>query len=354
MRSGRCSIPKLFHPQFGEYLFHIASNINEKSELLEFLAMVKLKQKKLKWAIKQKEAGMKNKVLAERVGVGVRRFQQLCARYRETGQIPGLSTKRRPQRPLTIEEKTVIDGALAESGLKGAVSLRLHIIKHGGKSISHNKIHKHLLEKGVSREDPKKKKQRKYCRYEREHSFSLVHLDWHVSGVIAGKHVCVVEDDASRQIISGGEFDQPLAEQNIDLIRRALETSGSGYSASIREVNTDRGSQFYANKYDTTREKGMSEFELFLQQNCLKHILSRRNHPQTNGKEERWFRTYEENRGRFSSFVEFVEWYNDRIHLGLSRRQGITPNEAIVSRLQPESLLGLFWRLVENGSAKTS
>jgi putative transposase len=297
---------------------------------------------------------MRNKVLAERVGVGVRRFQQLYARYKETGRIPRLSMKRRPQRPLTIEEKLVIDCALDDSGLRGAVSLRLHILKHGGRSISHNKIHQHLLEKGVSHEDPKKKKQRKYCRYERQHSFSLIHLDWHESKLIPGKHVCVVEDDASRRILSGGEFDQPLAEQNIDLVRQALDLSQSEYSASLREVNTDRGSQFYANKYDTTGEKGVSEFELFLQQKGLKHILSRRNHPQTNGKEERWFRTYEENRSRFSSFEEFVKWYNNRIHLGLSRREGITPNEAILNRLQPESLLGLFWRQIENGTTKTS
>ena len=83
-----------------------------------------------------------------------------------------------------------------------------------------------------------------------------------------------------------------------------------------------------------------------MQENNIKHIPSRRNHPQTNGKEERWFRTYEENRHKFKSFNEFIKWYNDRIHLGLSRKEGITPNEMIINKLQPESILGLFFRQI--------
>ncbi len=40
-------------------------------------------------------------------------------------------------------------------------------------------------------------------------------------------------------------------------------------------------------------------------------------------------------------------WYNNRIHLGLNRREGVTPDEAIVRKLRPESLLGLFFRMVD-------
>jgi len=43
--------------------------------------MVKLKEKKLKWALTQKDK--KNKELAKICGVKVRRFQQLKAYYRK-------------------------------------------------------------------------------------------------------------------------------------------------------------------------------------------------------------------------------------------------------------------------------
>lgn len=96
-----------------------------------------------------------------------------------SGTIPELNKNRRPRRILTEEEKGIIEKALKESLLEGAVKLRLHIKKHFGMNIPHNKIHEYLLRSSISKEDPKKKKQRTYKLYQREHSFSLVHLDWH-------------------------------------------------------------------------------------------------------------------------------------------------------------------------------
>jgi len=331
-----------------EYLPYVQASIREKSDLLHFLGMVKLKQRKLKWAIKKKDRmGAKNRELAYVVGVSVRRFQQLYAEYRKTGRIPKLNPCRRPKREITNEEKELILKTMEESKLKGANMLELHIRKYHKVKISHNKIHGFLISQGIAREDPKKKKQRKYCRYERDHSFSLVHLDWHDSRILPGRSVCAVEDDASRKILAGGEFDASLANTSIALVQAAMKSAAEEYSAVIREVNTDMGTQFYSTKYDRDGEKGKNIFELFLADSGVNHIVSSRNHPQTNGKEERWFRTYEENRGQFASFGEFVAWYNDRIHLGLSRKEGITPDEAVVSRLQPESLVGLFCRMIE-------
>ena len=306
--------------------------------------MVKLKEKRLEWALKQKEKGKLNKELIIYLGIKKRRFQQLCAEYRQTGEVPKLNKKRRPKTFLNEEQKELIRTAVKESKIEGALALRLYISKYYGKLIPRNKLHNFLLKEGVSKEDPKKKKQRKYCRYERKHSFSLVHLDWHVSKAIPNKQLCVVEDDASRLIICGGEFDDSKAENNIYLMNKAIDIAYERYSATIREANTDKGSQFYTNKFDKNGEKGMSEYEIFLREHKIKHIPSRRNHPQTNGKEERWFRTYEKNRHKFKSFEDFIEWYNNRIHLGLSRTEGITPNEAVINKLQPSSILGLFFR----------
>jgi len=49
---------------------------------------------------------------------------------------------------------------------------------------------------------------------------------------------------------------------------------------SPREMLTDRGSQFYANEGEH-KEKGQSEFERFLSEKEIHHILCRVNHPQT-------------------------------------------------------------------------
>jgi len=80
-------------------------------------------------------------------------------------------------------------------------------------NFSHNKIHKVLLEHGLANENKEKKKRRKaWIRYERKHSLTAMHLDWHTSKV-NGKEVCVVQDDSSRCILAGGEFEAATTEK---------------------------------------------------------------------------------------------------------------------------------------------
>jgi transposase InsO family protein len=309
--------------------------------------MVRLKERKLAWAFKQKEKGEKNKELAFLVGVKKRRFQQLYAEYKMTGRIPELNWKRRPKIKLNSEEEMLINKALEESKMNGAVYIGLFIKKYYNKNISHNKIHEYLLREKIAKEDKEKQKQRVYKFYERDHSFSLVHLDWHDSDCIPGKHVCVVEDDASRKILSGGEFDNEYESYVIKLVKEATNLAYQEYSAVIRECNTDQGTQFYGTKKDSEGERSRKEFEEFLEKIHIKHIPSRKHHPETNGKEERWFGTYEKKRMLFKTFKEFINWYNNKLNLGLSRKEGITPNEAIQNKLQPEAILGLFFRLID-------
>ena len=309
--------------------------------------MVSRKERKLEWAFKEKEKGIKNKDLAYMCGIGIRWFQKLYAEYKMSGKIPKLNWNRRPKIYLSEEQTSFIDKAIKDGKLHSALYLKLYIKKYYGKDIPHNKIHQYLLKKGIAEEDEKKKKQRVYRLYERDHSFSLGHLDWHVSKCIPGKQVCILIDDASRKVISGGEFDNALEDHAIQIVKEGIKIAYKDYSSVWKQMNTDKGSQFYANKKDSEGEKAKSRFEIFLEKNNIKHIPSRRNHPQTNGKNERWFRTYEENRGRYKTFKEFIRWYNDKIHLGLSRKEGITPNEAIGFKLQPEAILGLFFRRFE-------
>jgi len=308
--------------------------------------MVKLTDKRIKWGVKKvisRKLGTKE--VAEIYEVTQRRFQELVKEYKETGIYPVMKKERRPKAELSKGDKELIDKAIQESLLLNSVALRLYIEEYYNKKLPYNKIHKYLLSKGISKEEEKKKRQRKYCRYERDHSFSLVHLDWHESKVIKGKFVCVVEDDASRLILCGAEFNNSKENNNLDLMKQAIKIAHRKYSSIIREVNTDKGSQFYCNKYNNNGTRGRSDFELFLAEQRIHHIPSRRNHPQTNGKNERWFRTYKENRGKFKSFDEFVRWYNNRIHLGLNRKKAMIPNKVVINRLQPESILGLFLRL---------
>ena len=130
--------------------------------------------------------------------------------------------------------------------------------------IPHNTIHKIMLEKGFAKEQQSKKKRRKpWIRYEREHSLSAVHMDWHISKAVPGKRVCVVLDDASRKILSGGEFSNATAENSVLPLKEALEHCRSNYNLSIRECISDYGTEFFADKRDKQGYAG-HVFEVFL------------------------------------------------------------------------------------------
>ncbi len=270
--------------------------------------------------------------------VSQRRIQQLVKQYKETGEYPVLNQKRRPKTYLSEEQRKIIKQAYSESYF-GARLLRYHIKKRYKQNIPQNKIHEYLLEVGIAKPDPKKQKKRKRCRYERKHSLSLIHADWLE---YEEKQVIGYEDDASRKILSIGEFNNATTDNAIEVLKVA-EQEAEEFNGLIQSINTDRGSQFYPNKRDKNGDAD-SVFQDYLKIRGIMHIPSRRSNPQTNGKIERWFQEYIKHRHKFKSVNKFKDWYNDRIHGSLKLEWGETPNEAFIKKLQPESILGLFFK----------
>lgn len=167
--------------------------------------MQKLSKKKIKWIIRWHHRGKSNKYLAECQGVTERRVRQILSEYKRTGKVtiklPGRRKKTTP-----IEHIKLIINEHKETRFKAVFLEKIIYAKHKIR-ISHNTIHMVLKHAGISRDEPKKQKRRKpWIRYERNHSLSLVHTDWHVSKVIDGKHVIAYEDDASRDILAIDEW----------------------------------------------------------------------------------------------------------------------------------------------------
>lgn len=113
-------------------------------------------------------------------------------------------------------------------------------------------------------------------------------------------------------------FLEATGEASIDLVRMTLEDYGE--IRRIREVITDHGTQFFANKMDKNGDSE-SAFDAFLAKNEIKHILARVKHPQTDGKIEIWYHTYEKSRKLFDDFDKFLNWYNStRYHESLDEK----------------------------------
>ena len=290
---------------------------------------MKLNQRCIEVIIARHKRGVGAALLADQFKVSDRRIRQLLQEYRRTGETPKMvGSGRRPyaRHPSNLKEMVY----RMHKKYRHGANYTARSLRSKGVRVSTKTVHEILLEHKMAKREPDKQKRRKpWIRYERDFSLTAVHMDW---TVYQGKQCCVVLDDSSRKILAGIECDNATSEESIKLVQQVLEEYGS--IRRVREVITDRGTQFYAN---TRNQKGEAKhsFGTFLEQEGIKHLLCRVKHPQTNGKVERWFREYKEHRPVFKTFEEFMHWYNHRPHGSVDFD---TPEQAFWQRLQPYTL----------------
>lgn len=201
-----------------------------------------------------------------------------------------------------------------------------HVMKRDGFKVSQHIIQRILDEEKLTEPCEKRRGQRKYVRYQWPISNYMWHTDW---SELDGKQYIAFIDDRSRKIMAGGEFTNATAENAIFLLHLAILTNG----VSPVIILSDKGSQFYANIKMKSGERGISQFENEVRSFGIDFWTSRRNHPQTNGKMERWFDTMKQRKKRHpnESFLVFISWYNEkRIHHALEYK---TPEEVYWEKL---------------------
>ena len=129
---------------------------------------VKLNNKKIKYIIKQKEKGESSKKLAIIYGVTVRYINKIYFNYLEYGKDELYKTGRKTKSIESNTERLVIN-IRNNYPLSGPLPIEKYL-KNKGITISHNIIYRILLKYNMVNEDINKKNQRKYLKYEREHS----------------------------------------------------------------------------------------------------------------------------------------------------------------------------------------
>jgi putative transposase len=234
-------------------------------------------RRQLKWCLRHYSLGeVSSKCAAKYLGVSQRRFQQVYKQYKQTGKIPNIGLKvGRPPKIIPQEWKTIIKQQY-EKTYCNAIYLGKKIRLQRHIHIPYNMIHRVLLELGYAKHEIAKQKRRKpWIRYERTHSLSLVHTDYHYTK--DGKYLCTILDDASRKILAAGEFDHKTTLNALLVLKQAI-VECSSWHHPILAVLTDHGSEFYANKRDG---KGYAdhEYELFLKSQGIAQILCGVNHP---------------------------------------------------------------------------
>ena len=289
---------------------------------------MKPNDRKVRWLIQEKLKGRGSGELALIQKVTRRRVEQLWQAYRLTGTMPTLKKPGRPRRSRNLHEATVILETYNQHQL-GAVNLENIIKIKLGVHVPHNRIHEVLRMNQKAVPQPSKQRRRSWVRYERTHSMSLWHMDW--KQLSTGEWFLAIMDDASRFIVAYGVFTEATTENTLTVLKQAIAQYGCP-----DEILTDRGTQFYASEGER-KEKGVSQFEQYLADNEIKHILCRVNHPQTNGKLERFYGVLEDkmiHRAQIATIPEYVHWHNEiKPHMSLDWENLETPIQAFQRKL---------------------
>lgn len=206
-------------------------------------------------------------------------------------------------------------------------SEKIHfVMKKQGFCVSQRQIQKILDFKNLTEPCEKRRGQRKYVRYQWPISNYMWHCDWSEKN---DKQYCAFIDDRSRKIMAAGKFDNATKENTIFVFYQAMLAN----EVCPVIVLSDKGSQFFANIKNKKGERALSEFEQELNEIGIDLWTSRRNHPQTNGKMEKWFDTMKKRQKKHpdETLQEFVKWYNEgRIHHALAYK---TPEEIYQEKL---------------------
>ena len=208
-------------------------------------------------------------------------------------------------------------------------SRKLHaILSKKGFGVSLRKISQVLVKEGFQKPFPKRKKPRKYKRYEWPLPNYMWHTDWHVikAKKQKGQSLIIYIDDCSRKVM-----DYYTGAENTRNSLFALYKAIADNLVVPFILNSDRGAQFFPNKKDKNG-KALHKFQEALNELGIIFVPSKRRHPQTNGKLERFFgildREFDE---RFENLDAFIEWYN-----GERASEAVdyaSPNEAYKKRL---------------------
>ncbi len=271
--------------------------------------------------------------VAEQFDISRRRVQQLAKQYRESGEIPDLDTPgRKPyaEFPDDLEER-ILD---LHQHLGAGADAISHVLRvRDDLSIATNRVHAILEEFERVTENPNKQgRRRPWVRFERKYAGVTVHMDWYRNN--RDDHVLAVEDDASRYVFDLIETDSSSAAAIVELLDSVCEQWEC--PVPILEVITDHGSEF-VNTHQDDRPCLDHDFEGYLHDNDIMHTLGKVGRPQSNGKIERFYQTYDKHRWRLGSVDAFLTFYNEeRPHMSLDWDNLETPKGAF-DRLRPSS-----------------
>jgi len=181
-------------------------------------------------------------------------------------------------------------------------AIEAHLKAHGIQ-VSHGSIHTILKANQMINKPYKPRRQRTYKHWQRRRPDSLWQTDIKYYG---NRYLIAFLDDCSRYLV-GATLDRNATTTRILHTLKTCLSNGR----RPRQILSDHGSQYYS-------EDGGSQFTAYLEAHGIEHILGSIGKPTTQGKIERFFRTFSAYYPKFNNLEAFRIYYNTKPHAGLN------------------------------------
>lgn len=272
--------------------------------------------------------------IAARYHISRERVYQILRFTRKHGSPPVLQRPGRRPRPPPWDAVFLVL-VYRQMYQLGPRALSRRIARETTVVIPHTMVYRILRERGLITAQKRKPPRPKWVRFERKHAMTLWQGDWKqvtIDGTV--QWLIAFLDDASRLITCWGLFQSPTTAATI----MVLETGFARYGVP-NEILTDHGPQFVSNQKTGTPHH---EFGRFLEHHHIRHIVARRNHPQTNGKIERFFREIDRLIAAGFTMDDVIDWQNRiKPHASFDYKE---PEIVFFERLPPERIFGYAQR----------
>jgi putative transposase len=253
------------------------------------------KLKLRRWCVRKILKGEDAEAIRLTAKVSRRTLYYWLERFQRNGGEGLIDKSRRPHtihrlKPSTVEKVIQLRQQYAWCGEAISAHLRREGVKVSNGSI-YAILHHHALP--VKSYTPRRR--RTYIRFQRTHPDSLWQTDIKYYG---DRYLIAFLDDCSRYVPSAILCKHATTRR---ILRLLDETLSRGRIP--RQILSDHGTQFYS-------EDGGSQFTAYLEAHGIQHIMGSIGKPTTQGKIERFFRTFQLYYPRFNSTPEFLHHYN--------------------------------------------
>jgi len=168
-------------------------------------------------------------------------------------------------------------------------------LQRSGVQVCNGSVYKILKKNGLTVRTYAPRRQRTYIRWQRSHPDSLWQTDIKYYG---DRYVVAFLDDCSRYVPEAALLHNATTDRILHLLEKALN-----HGRAPHQILSDHGTQFYS-------DDGPSQFTKFCETHGIEHIMSSIGKPTTQGKIERFFRTFKAYYPRFNDIPEFLHHYN--------------------------------------------